>query len=79
VVANSGGADILMQSYYYLAARKTCHGLGLLPYKFIPHWQANSSFPDVDFDQAFSELQNFGAELPIIKLHEGEFKVIYKQ
>lgn len=73
VVGSSGGADVLCQ-YYGVGktGRFDGEGLGLIPVKFIPHWENDDS---VDWDTLLENLKNHKEDLEIIVLREGEFKI----
>lgn len=80
VATNSASSDMLAVAYWTCDWRECQDGLGLLPIKFIPHY--NSSFGDndprgpIDWNKAYQELEDYGNNnLPICALKEGEYKV----
>jgi len=78
VAGTSAGAEILSKYSYNLDTSELSENLGLLPIKFIPHWQ--SDYKDiknnsVDWKKVYHELKNYKEDLEIVTLREGEFKV----
>ena len=58
-------------------------GLGLLPIKFLAHYESGYGKDDprgaIDWQQAYKELESYGdTSLPIYAPREGEFIVIEK-
>ena len=56
-------------------------GLGILPIKFLPHYQSdygkNDSRGPIDWEKGRLELKNYADQsLPVYALKEGEFVVI---
>jgi len=76
VAGTSAGADAISKYYYDIDGLKVCEGLGLLPSKVIVHYKSDYNSPNVDWDKAYSDLQAYNENLPILALAEGEFKVI---
>lgn len=81
VAGNSAGSDMLATHHWTCDWRACADGLGILPIKFIPHYQ--SSFGDsdprgpIDWKKAYDDLATYGdTNLPIHALKEGEFIVI---
>jgi hypothetical protein len=80
VATNSASSDMLAIAYWTCDWRECQDGLGILPIKFIPHYQSNFGDDDprgpVDWGKAYSELKTYGdPALPILALKEGEYKV----
>ena len=80
VVTNSASSNALAQSFWTCDWRKCMDGLGILPIKFIPHYNSTYGATDprgpIDWESAKKELENFGDKsLPIYALKEGEFTV----
>jgi len=80
VATNSASSNLLVTHYWTCDWRQCGDGLGILPIKFIPHY--NSAFGDddprgsIDWEQAKRELEEYGDNsLPIYALEEGEYKV----
>lgn len=80
VATNSASSDILSMHYWTCDWRECGDGFGVLPIKFIPHYQSEFGADDprgaVDWEKARQELAEYGDKtLPIYALKEGEFKV----
>ena len=75
LVGTSAGADIVSKYYYDLDNLKVSEGLGLLPIKVITHYKSDYNVPNIDWDKAYTQLKNSGADLPILTLAEGQFVV----
>lgn len=75
LAGSSAGAEALSKYFYYLDTLTMEEGLGLLPIKFIPHYRSDYNTPNINWDQADIDLQNYKEDLPILKLAEGEFTV----
>lgn len=74
---SSAGADAVCKYYYDLDNVKTAQGLGLLPLKILVHYQSDYNAEHMDWRRAEAELRACQPEdLEIVKLREGEFKVI---
>lgn len=81
VSGNSAGADMLATHHWTCDWRQCADGLGILPIKFIPHYQSDFGAADprglIDWQKAYDELAAYGdTSLPIYALQEGEFIVI---
>lgn len=79
LVGTSAGADAIAKYYTVLKTHRTGDGLGLLPIKFIPHWNSDYSdeeVKDIDWSLELKKLKGYKEELPIYTLGEGEFIVI---
>jgi hypothetical protein len=80
VATNSASSDILSKSFWTCDWRQCKDGLGILPIKFIPHYDSDYGKDDprgpIDWQKAYNELQEYGdKDLPIYALKEGEYKV----
>ncbi|OGG47405.1 hypothetical protein A3D66_00135 [Candidatus Kaiserbacteria bacterium RIFCSPHIGHO2_02_FULL_50_9] len=78
LAGSSAGADAIAKYYYGLDSLQVHEGLGLLPVKVLVHYRSDYNAPNVDWNKAYSELNNYQEDLPLIALKEGEFKVIEK-
>jgi peptidase E len=84
VAGSSAGSALFVTSYYSPSWRQCGDGLGILPIKFIPHYQSAYGNDDprglVDWQKAYDELAAYGdTSLPIQALKEGEFIVVEKE
>lgn len=85
VIATSSASSCMLARSYYTCDWRACQdGFGVLPIKFIPHY--NSDFGDddprgpIDWKKAKKELENYGdTTLPVHALPEGEFIVIEQE
>ena len=80
VATNSASSGMLAAHYWTCDWRECAGGLGILPIKFIPHYQSAFGIDDprgsIDWQKAYEELSAYGdASLPIHALKEGEFEV----
>lgn len=80
VATNSASSDMLSAHYWTCDWRQCGDGFGILPIKFIPHYQSAFGADDprgvIDWEKAKQELTEYGDKtLPIYALKEGEFKV----
>lgn len=80
VATNSASSDMLATHYWTCDWRQCGDGFGILPIKFIPHYQsafgANDPRGAIDWDKARQELSDYGdSSLKIYALKEGEFEV----
>jgi len=81
IATNSAGSDAMVEYFWTCDWRKCMDGLGLIPIKFIPHYQSDWGNEDprgpIDWDSAFSELSEYKkTDLPVHALKEGDFIVI---
>jgi len=81
VAGGSAGSDVLVKHFWTCDWRQCMDGLGILPIKFIPHYQSAYGADDprgsIDWNKAYQELENYeDKSLPIHALKEGEFIVI---
>lgn len=81
VAGNSAGSDMLATHHWTCDWRACADGLGILPIKFIPHYQSDFGDADprgpIDWQKAYNELAAYGdASLPIHALKEGEYIVM---
>lgn len=80
VATNSASSNMLSTHYWTCDWRQCGDGFGILPIKFIPHFQSDFGSDDprgpIDWDKARKELTEYGDKsLQIYALKEGEFKV----
>ena len=80
VATNSASSNMLATHYWTCDWRQCGDGFGVLPIKFIPHYQSNFGNDDprgpIDWKKAYDELAAYGdISLPIHALKEGEFIV----
>ena len=80
VATGSASSDMLTTSYWTCDWRACGDGLGILPIKFIPHFESAYGDDDprglIDWQAAYDELANYGdTSLPVFALKEGEFIV----
>jgi peptidase E len=83
VAGSSAGADALVRHFWTCDWRQCKDGLGLLPIKFIPHYQSaygqNDPRGPINWEQAYDELAQYGdTALPIHALEEGKFIIMEK-
>ena len=80
VGTNSASSDMLATHHWTCDWRSCADGLGILPIKFIPHYQSGFGDADprgpIDWQKAYDDLAKYGdMSLPIHALKEGEFIV----
>jgi len=83
VATNSASSDMLSTHYWTCDWRQCADGFGVLPIKFIPHYQSAFGADDprgaIDWEKAKEELAEYGDKaLTIYALKEGEFEVFEK-
>jgi hypothetical protein len=83
IATNSASSNILAKYFWTCDWRETIEGMGILPIKFIPHYNSNYGNEDsrgpIDWAKAYKELENYKDKtLPIHALEEGDFIVINK-
>ena len=84
VATSSAGSDVLVKHFWTCDWRKPMDGLGILPIKFIPHYNSAYGSDDpyrgaIDWGNAKIELEEYGdTDLPIHALEEGDFIVVEK-
>ncbi len=81
VAGSSAGSDALVKHFWTCDWRKCMDGLGILPVKFLPHFESDYGNNDprgpIDWHKGYSELEQYGnTSLPIHAPHEGDFVVI---
>ena len=81
VATNSASSCMIASSFWTCDWRKCMDGLGILPLKFIPHYNSSWGTDDprgpIDWSQAKVDLNQFGdTSLPIHALEEGDFIVV---
>lgn len=84
IAGNSAGSDMLATHHWTCDWRACADGLGILPLKFIPHYQSDFGDADprgpIDWQKAYDELAAYGnTTLPIHALKEGEFIVMEQE
>lgn len=80
VATNSASSNMLAAHYWTCDWRQCGDGFGILPIKFIPHYQSAFGADDprgaIDWEKAKQELAEYGnKELSMHSLKEGEYKV----
>lgn len=84
VVATNSASSMMLTSSYWTCDWRCCgDGFGLLPIKFIAHYQssygADNPRGPIDWQKAYDELAAHGdTSLPIHALKEGEFIIVEK-
>lgn len=83
VATSSAGSDALAASFWTCDWRRCMDGLGILPIKFIPHYNSDFGSEDprgpIDWQKAYNELKDHGdTDLPIYALEEGDF-IVFEQ
>lgn len=78
VATNSASSNYFSKHFFTCDWRKCMDGSGILPIKFIPHYQSSFGSKDprglIDWDKAYKELSEYGDKsLPIYALKEGEY------
>jgi peptidase E len=76
VAGTSAGAYAICEYYHQLDPSSVGRGLGLLPYKILTHWQSAEYGTSDDWAKFDQELQDFGGSEPVLRLREGEFRVL---
>lgn len=74
LAGTSAGAEVIAKYYCVVKTMRVGDGFNLVPVKFIPHWKSDYE-GIIDWDGAEQKLKDYKEELPMLKLHEGEFKV----
>jgi hypothetical protein len=84
VVATSSASSNMLATHFWTCDWRLClDGLGILPIKFIPHYESDFGADDprgpIDWQKAYDELAVYGdTSLPIHALTESEFIVLEK-
>lgn len=79
LVGTSAGGDAIAKYYCVIKTSRVGDGLGLLPIKFIPHWNSDYSDEEVNninWAEELKKLKSYKEDLPIYTLGEGEFTII---
>lgn len=76
VAGSSAGVNFLARYYYSLDDLEIREGLGVLPMKALVHYKSDYNAPNIDWENAYQELKDFGEDLPILAIPEGKFEVI---
>lgn len=77
VITNSAGSNAMAKYFWTCDWRQCMDGLGILPIKFVPHY--NSSFGEndprgpIDWEEAYNKVKEYKEDLPIYALKESEF------
>lgn len=80
VSTNSASSNALAKHFWTCDWRQCMDGMGILPIKFLPHYQSEYGSTDprgpIDWNKAKQQLEDYGEKgLPIYALKEGEFEV----
>ncbi len=81
VATSSAGSNALVKHFWTCDWRECLDGIGMLPIKFIPHYNSTEYAKDdpkgpIDWEGAYSELAEYGDKsLPIYAPEEGDFVV----
>jgi len=81
VIATSSASSCMIATNYWTCDWRACQdGFGILPIKFIPHYESDFGNDDprgpIDWSRAYSDLESYGKPgVPILALHEGEYKI----
>lgn len=84
IAGSSAGSSILVRHFWTCDWRENMDGLGILPIKFIPHYNSNYGTDDpcrgsTNWEQAKDELKHYGDEnIPIYAVEEGDF-IVFEQ
>jgi hypothetical protein len=82
IATSSAGSDVLVSHFWTCDWRMNMDGLGILPIKFLPHYNSDYGSDDpyrdpIDWSKALAELKEYGdKELPVYSPEEGDFIVI---
>lgn len=77
LVGSSGGADAVVKYYGVGKTSNIGEGLGLLPIKFIPHWESldYAEGTNIDWNALFEKLKSYKEYLEVVTVRDGEFVV----
>lgn len=80
VAVSSASSNALSKHFWTCDWRQNMDGLGILPIKFLAHYESDYGNDDprgpVAWQKGRQELEAYGeTSLPVIALHEGEFQV----
>jgi hypothetical protein len=82
VATNSASSNAISTAFWTCDWRQNFKGLGILPIEFISHYHSDYGQDDprgpINWDVALTELEQFGHNLPIHALEEGDYVVIEK-
>lgn len=76
IAGSSAGAHMLARFSYSPEDLTVNKGLGILNVKVLTHYKSDFNAPNVDWDKAYRELDDYGEKLRLIALQEGEFTVV---
>jgi len=79
IVGSSAGADALVKYNYDLDTKKLGMGLGILPVKVLVHYGSAYNNTEWNWPEMEEILKNYGEDLPIVKLAEGQFEIIFSK
>jgi len=80
IATSSAASHAISKQFWTCDWRKCLDGLGILPIKFIAHFNSEYNLNDprgpINWNKAYQELENYGDKnLPIYALEEGNYKV----
>jgi hypothetical protein len=80
IATSSVASHAISKQFWTCDWRKCMDGLGVLPIKFLGHFNSEYGLNDprgpIDWNKAYKELENYGDKnLPIYALEEGDYKV----
>jgi len=83
IVATSSASSDALSKYFWTCDWRECgEGLGILPIKFLPHFESDFGATDprgpIDWNKALKELKSYKEDLPVHALKEGEFIIFEK-
>ena len=81
IATSSAGSNALVKHFWTCDWRECKDGLGILPIRFIPHFDSDFGSDDprgpIDWKKALKELINYGDKsLPIHAPKEGDYVII---
>lgn len=80
VATSSAGSDALVKHFWTCDWRQCMDGLGILPIKFLPHFESDYGIDDprgpINWRKAKQGLARYRSKaLPIFALHEGKYQI----
>lgn len=81
VATSSASTNMLVTSFWTCDWRQCADGFGIIPIKFIPHFQSDFGSEDprghIDWQKAYDELVAYGdTSLPVHAMKEGEYIIM---
>ena len=77
IIGTSAGADFLSKHNYDFQQNALDDGLGIIPVKTIVHYgESDGYYAGTDWKNVLEILKNYGEDLPLYPLREGEFIVL---